>query len=62
VECDVCARRPRSLSVAAEDFSSTSSTDVARSTVAWGLVLMLIDDAVDEEDQDHSEVNPKAPL
>jgi hypothetical protein len=48
--------------VAAGDFSSTSSTGVARSTVASGLVLMSIDDAVDEEDQDRSEANPKALL
>jgi hypothetical protein len=48
--------------VVAEDSSSTSLTDVARSTAASGLVLMLIDDAVDEEDQDRSEANPKALL
>lgn len=62
MECDACAHLPRSLSVAAEDSSSTSSTDVAPSTVALVLVLMLIDDAIDEEDQDRSEASPKAQL
>jgi hypothetical protein len=39
-----------------------SSTVVARSKVALELVLMLIDDAIDEEVQDRNEANPKAPL
>jgi hypothetical protein len=48
--------------VVAEDSSSMSSTVVARSKVVLESVLMLIDDAIDEEVQDRNEANPKAPL
>lgn len=62
MEYGVCAHRLQSLSVVAEDSSLTSSTVVARWKVASGLALMLIDDAIDVEDQDRSEVNPKGLL